>query len=461
MQPQIRYATTDDGVRLAYFTIGQGAPLVLMPTPPISHLSRAMTVPPLRMFLEGLGEISRLVAYDGRGFGLSDRKEPEFSIRTQILDLEAMIAQLRLERFAILAHFDSAPAAIAYAARAPEGLTQLIVWAGYASGAEQTSTAEFEAMIALMDKDWQVFTQFLAHSVMSWSDADDVKRFTEFVRASAGPDVYKRAWLASAAFDVSDLLPQVAVPTLVMDRQGNRGVELSRRLAAAIPQAELCLLDGAGMVEWAADIGPVIQAIERFLGAAAAEQDDEPPATVRTVLFTDIVGHTGMMSRLGDEKGREVLREHERITREALKAHGGAEVKTMGDGFMASFGSVTKAVECAIALQRAFEERNARVGAALAPPQGAASSAPTPLEPLRIRIGLNAGEPIEEDGDLFGATVIVAARIAAKADGGEILVSEVVRGLCSGKGFLFADRGEFVAKGFEDPVRLFEVSWQQ
>jgi adenylate cyclase len=159
------------------------------------------------------------------------------------------------------------------------------------------------------------------------------------------------------------------------------------------------------------------------------------------VLFTDLVGHTEMMSRLGDERGRNVLREHERITREVLKGNGGTEVKTMGDGFMASFGSVTKAVECAIALQRAFAEREG--------------------EALNVRVGLNAGEPIEENGDLFGATVILASRIAAKADGGEILVADTVRGLCSGKGFLFADRGEFVAKGIEEPVRISEVRWRE
>ncbi|MBI2913915.1 MAG: adenylate/guanylate cyclase domain-containing protein, partial [Chloroflexi bacterium] len=170
--------------------------------------------------------------------------------------------------------------------------------------------------------------------------------------------------------------------------------------------------------------------------------------TFRTILFTDVEGSTAITQRLGDAKAREVLREHERITREVLKAHGGAEVKTMGDGFMASFGSVTKAVECAVALQRAFDEWNTGVGA----PHDA---------PLLVRCGLNAGEPIEEEGDLFGATVILASPIAAKAEGGEILVADTVRGLCSGKGFLFADRGEFVAKGFEEPVRLFEVRWRE
>ena len=151
-----------------------------------------------------------------------------------------------------------------------------------------------------------------------------------------------------------------------------------------------------------------------------------------------------MMQRLGDARGRDVLREHERITRETLKQHGGAEVKTMGDGFLASFGSVTAAMECAIALQRAF----------------AAHTESMP-EPLHVRVGLNAGEPIEEDGDLFGATVILASRIAAKAGAGEILVPDTVRGLLSGKGFVFGDRGEFVPKGFDEGIHLWDVRWQE
>jgi len=151
-----------------------------------------------------------------------------------------------------------------------------------------------------------------------------------------------------------------------------------------------------------------------------------------------------MMHRLGDEKGRGVLREHEQVTRNTLKTYGGSEIKTMGDGFMASFTSITKGVECAVALQRAFDERNASAA-----------------EPITIRVGLNAGEPIQEDGDLFGGTVILAARIAAKAEGAEILVANAVRELCSGKGFLFADRGEFVAKGFEEPVRVYEARWRE
>jgi class 3 adenylate cyclase len=193
----------------------------------------------------------------------------------------------------------------------------------------------------------------------------------------------------------------------------------------------------------------IARAIDEFLDegeeAAAAPKVGEG---LQTILFTDVEGSTALTQRLGDARARDLLREHERMVREALKSHGGSEVKTMGDGFMASFSSATKALECAIAMQRAFAQHNESAE-----------------EPIRVRVGLNAGEPIAEDdpdgrSDLFGTAVILAARIAAKADGGEILTSDTVRGLVAGKKFLFADRGETALRGFEDPVRLYELRWQ-
>jgi adenylate cyclase len=150
-----------------------------------------------------------------------------------------------------------------------------------------------------------------------------------------------------------------------------------------------------------------------------------------------------MMERLGDADGRALLREHERITRQALAAHGGTEVKAMGDGFMAWFPSARQALDCGIALQRRI-----------------AGHTETAEQPLSVRIGINAGEPIAEEDDLFGASVIAAARICREAAGGEIVVSDVVRQLVAGKGFLFADRGAVALKGFEEPVRLYEVRWR-
>jgi len=283
-------------------------------------------------------------------------------------------------------------------------------------------------------------------------------------------------------------LSAISARTLVIHRIADSitPIAFGQAVAAAIPGARLVTPPGAINAWWWGDVKAITDAVNAFLDEDAdtrrvlpATEVAAEQGTLRTVLWTDLVGHTEMMYRLGDERGREVLREHEAITREVLKQHAGTEVKTMGDGFMASFGSVTKAVECAVALQRAFDARNSGgvdrgVGVEQLPPLRpnsrrhpaqlqplrASESGQLPVEPLNVRVGLNAGEPIEEDGDLFGATVILASRIAARAEGGEILVADTVRGLCSGKGFLFADRGEFTAKGFEDPVRVYEVSWR-
>jgi class 3 adenylate cyclase len=176
-----------------------------------------------------------------------------------------------------------------------------------------------------------------------------------------------------------------------------------------------------------------------FFGAGASPKAPVAPASAfRTILFSDLEGHTAIMSRLGDAKGRELLREHERLTREALQAHSGTEVKSMGDGFMASFGSAQSALDCARAIQAAFAE-------------------PVLGEALKVRIGVNAGEPVADGDDLFGASVIAAARIAARAEGGQVLVANVMRELVAGKGFLFHDTGEHELKGLEEPVRVWEL----
>jgi class 3 adenylate cyclase len=318
-----------------------------------------------------------------------------------------------------------------------------------------------------------------------WSLGEPARRIARLIRES----ITQEALLAQVAewreYDVSGLLPEVISPTLVLHRRDHPvlDVNVARRLASRIQGARLVLLEGSSLAPYLGDTAIVESAIDEFLGQADALRPAQPyggTGAFRTILWTDLVDHTQMMSRLGDERGRAVLREHERITREVLKAHGGTEVKTMGDGFMASFGSVTKAVECAIALQKAIDERNRGVGARHSEPLSThdgsvadaddlsdkdalphASPLRAPVETISVRVGLNAGEPIEEDGDLFGATVILASRIAARADGGEILVADTVRGLCSGKGFLFSDRGEHPLKGFEEPVRVYEVRWRE
>jgi class 3 adenylate cyclase len=391
-----------------------------------------------------------------------------------VLDLEALVDALGPGEIDLVAITYSCPIAVEFAARNQDRVSHLVLNMPFVTGAKALDTPTGRAIRALRKLDWETYLDTMMHTI-SRDDAEQARQTAALLR-EAKRETVMTIYDAVDSLDVEEALPKVRAPTLVTypRQEGLISREQSQAVASLIPNAEFMTTDDSNY----------IPTIGGFLGIfdtrVAAEDGSSGPAAIslRTVFFTDLVGHTEMMSRLGDERGRDVLREHERITREVLKTHGGTEAKTMGDGFMASFGSVTRAVECAVALQKAIDERNRGAGAqhtgepddispndAPTRTEGAPDSlraAPlrTSVEPISVRVGLNAGEPIEEDGDLFGATVILASRIAAKAEGGEILVADTVRGLCSGKGFLFADRDEFVAKGFEEPVRVYAVRWK-
>lgn len=446
----MQYATTRDGVRIAFGTAGQGAWVVRAAGLPFTHCQLEWGQD--SGFFEHLAENWSVAQFDPRGTGLSDRNVDDFSMEARMADLEAVVDKLGLQSFILHGVGLSAPIAITYAVRHPERVTHLILDDTQARTADFMNVPQVRALDQLAGE-WE---SFLEHMVFTFYGLgrDQARPHIEYMRACVSHDVAREIFRAVRDEDVTDLLPEISVPTLIVQHTGvlSQNLNGAREMAARIPDARLVMLEGTA----ADDTLKIVRAIGDLVGTETTVTRPQPESVtraafsgVRTIFFTDIVGHTGMMARLGDGRGREVLREHERITRDVLKAHGGDEVKSMGDGFMASFSSVTGAVECAIALQRAFDERNKQ------------SDISDGGHAVHIRIGLNAGEPIEEGGDLFGATVIMASRIAAQAGGGEILASDVVRGLCSGKGFLFADRGENVLRGFEDPVRLYEVRWRE
>ena len=447
MEPRIQYAQTKDGVSIAFWTLGKGMPLIMMPPAAFSHVQLEWRVPEARRCYERLAESRKLVRYDLRGTGLSQRDVTDFySLGSQVTDLEAVVDRLGLERFALFGFCSSGPAAIAYAARHPQRVSHLILWCSYARGSDYTTTPQMEALIGLIDKDWELFTETLSHARLGWSEGEPAQRFAELVRESSTPATMQAGVSQISTCDVTGLLSQIGSPTLVLHRRHVPApeVDIATGLASRLPNACLVVLEGTSILPYLGDMESVLAAIDEFLGEDEEAAAGPAPSGLVTILFTDMEGSTALTQRLGDARAREVLREHERMVREALRAHGGSEVKALGDGFMASFSSATRALECAIATQRAFAEHNESAE-----------------EPIRVRIGLNAGEPIAEAEDLFGTAVNLAARIAAQAAGGEILVANVVRELAAGKGFLIADRGETALRGFEDPVRLFEVRWRE
>jgi class 3 adenylate cyclase len=436
---EVRYCTTEDGVRIAYTDTGDGTPMVSCP-----HLFESFSLDhlfPLQADVRRkIAAGHRLIRYDMRGTGLSQREVDDVSHAALVRDVEAVVEATAVADFSLVCSAMGGARGVDYASRHPERLTHLVLWGAYANFGELYPGAEFRSFVEFARSNWALASQALVDTDLRMRRAmaqPDMLGFGKLLRESVSGEMAANLLLSMyETADVKALLASVRVATLIIDQQAS--AKRAQEFAATIPNARLVLVTG-GSSFLPENAQPGVEAIREFIG-------DVPAATpllagFRTVLFTDLVGHTEMMQRLGDERGRDVLREHERITRETLAAHGGAEVKTMGDGFMASFGSVTKAMDCAIALQRAFDAHEG--------------------EPLHVRVGLNAGEPIEEDGDLFGSTVILASRIAAQAGAGEILIPEPLRHLLSGKSYVYTDRGEVALKGFEDAVRLYEVRWRE
>ena len=457
MEPRIQYAKTTDGVNIAYAVFGQGPTIVWAPGAWGGvHLYNTPTLATgnagYRLTTEGLVSRGwRVVRYDGRGTGSSDRAASAASLEERLLDLESVVDRISGGVFALGGNSGGCQTAIAYAVRNPGRVSRLVLQGAYAAGAEFYKQVPFMRRVSaswtLVQEDWDYVTHVMAGAMTEFGDRELVEQIATALRSGISADAFMAYTRAGIEIDVTELLSQVSVPTLVIHMKGTviSGADLARSVASGIPNAQYVESD---------DLAATIDA---FLREGVDKPTVVPPTAptgLVTILFTDVEGSTALTDRLGDAGAREVMREHERITREALNAHGGSEVKTMGDGFMASFGSATKALECAAAIQKAFAEPETAVGARHDAPL-------RPKDGIRVRIGLNAGEPIAEDDDLFGTSVIVAARIASQAQGGEILVSDVVRQLVAGKNFLFNDRGEHALKGFEDPVRLWEVRWSE
>ena len=448
MEQQIRFCTTSDGVRIAYATVGEGPPIVRV-LGWFTHLEMESENPEWRAYIETLSANNLLVRYDGRNMGLSDRGVSDLSLDAKVRDLETVVDALQLSRFALYGTSEGGPTAITYAVRHAKRVSRLILFGSFAGGQPTPEEEErARALVTLVRQGWgqnnPAFRQMFTSLFIPEADAEQVRWFNEMQRVSATPEDAAAFLEAVTRINVRNLLPQVRVPTIVSHCRGDNIVpfEGGRSLAAEIPGARFLPLDGNNHFPLKGEPAhaQLFTAIDEFMA-----EDRKPAKRARgeaaplTILFTDITNSTSLTQRLGDAAAQDLVRAHNAIVREALKGQGGTEIKHTGDGIMASFSSPPAALECAIAIQRAVQD--------------------SPLDNLAVHVGVNAGMPVTEDNDLFGTAVQLARRICDQAHGGEVLVSDVVRQLVAGKGFLFADRGENALRGFEDPVRVYELRW--
>ena len=448
MEQEIRFCTSADGTRIAYSAYGEPSAPALVVVQPFEAQEPAWKHPPVRAAYEVLALGCRLVSFDRRGVGSSQRDVDDLTIPAQVADLAAVVDQLGLERFDLMAWpYGGAPAA-AYAVEHPERVGRLVLWHPLMRTSDSPLLG-LQDVVQSIRVNWSLARRSLAALAYPNGPTGMQRYYSNMLRDSLAPEVAARHLEVIAEFDGSAILRNVQAPTLVLAYSGAHDVEIAsvRAVASLIPDARLVTLED----DWAtstADPSQLLAAIRSFWDEADAgsEAVESQPATgLVTILFTDMQSSTANRQQLGDAKAQELLRTHNRIVRQALAANGGAEIKHTGDGIMASFISAVGALDCAIAIQRAVEQHQAE-----------------PVEaPLHVYIGLNAGEPISEDDDLFGTSVDLAARLVDHAQPGQIVASDVVRQLAAGKDFLFADLGETELRGFEDPVKLWEVRWRE
>jgi class 3 adenylate cyclase len=322
-----------------------------------------------------------------------------------------------------------------YAARNPNRLSRLVLWNTYA-GADYASIPQVRALRGLIDTDYEMFTETAAHVIFGWSEGEEARRFAAFMRESVSQDNARASIAARLEMDVTELLPQVNTPTLVVQHRGAvfPTVDNARGLASGIPNSRLVVLETDYTSDAQAQFGPILEFLSE---GEEAEPKTELPEGMAVILFADIAESTALTEQLGDAAFRAKARELDTSLRSIIRDCSGMPVegKVLGDGVLAVFTSARQAIECALRCNGAGES----VG-------------------LQLHLGIHAGDVIREGNNVYGGAVNVAARIADVCPPGEVLVSDTVRGLArTSAGVSFDDRGEHELKGIEEPQRLYSV----
>jgi class 3 adenylate cyclase len=428
-------------LKIAYRTFGEGEiDLVLVPGF-VSHVELIEEHPIPARFLRRLSDFARVITYDKRGQGLSDRPADPPTLENSMDDLHAVLDAAESDQAVVLGISEGGPMSMLFAATHPERVSSLILYGTYAkmmASPDYPSGVPIPAIdrwAELMRQDWggPIAVQLWAPSMDG--DPDFANWWGRLLRQGTSPagaialvDLYRE-------LDVRGVLSSISAPTLILHRSDDKIVRVSqaRYLAEHIRGARYVELPGIDHLVWVGDQDAILAEIEEFL--IGSHLGPEPERALATVLFTDIVGSTERAAELGDRRWREVLERHDAIVRHQLQVHRGREVKTMGDGFLATFDGPARAIRCAAAVR----DELAAIG-------------------VEIRVGIHTGEVELVGDDVSGMAVNIGARIGALADTGELLVSSTVRELVVGSGLEFDDRGPHTLKGAPGEWRLFAVA---
>ncbi|MEO8344271.1 MAG: adenylate/guanylate cyclase domain-containing protein [Betaproteobacteria bacterium] len=442
MTPKTQYTRSGD-VHIAYQVVGNG-PFDLVYVPGwVSHIELAWEEPEMARFLQRLASFSRLIVFDKRGTGLSDRvpndKLP--SLEERMDDLRVVMDAVGSRRAALFGYSEGGNLAALFAAMHPERTRALVlahtfakrIWSPDYPWAPKPEQRERE--YEQVEREWGNLMDLEHYAPSKVGDAAFAQRLATYFRRAASPGAAVALLRMNTQIDIRGILPAIRVPTLVMHRSGDQDVNVAegRYVAERIPGARFVELPGDDHLVWLGDQGPLLDEIQEFLtGVRPAPEYDR---VLSTVMFTDIVGSTEVAARLGDSAFRDLLGRHHAIARTEIARFRGREINTAGDGFFATFDGPARAVRCAGAMRDAME------------PLG-----------ISIRAGVHTGE-VELDGEgVGGIAVHICARVAAAAANGEVLVSSTVKDLVSGAGLSFSDRGSHTLKGVPGEWRLYAAA---
>ena len=438
--PETRYARSGD-VNIAYQVAGDG-PVDLLWIPGFAqHVELSWEEPYRRRWLEALAAEYRLIVFDKRGTGLSDRVFGTPTLEERMDDVRAVLDAARSQRAAILTAGDGSDLAVVFAATYPERVVALVIWNGNFRGSWAPdypwAPPREEALrwIDEVERRWpDSILEAIDSGAPSLSPAERVT-FARVLRLSVSPGAAATFMRMALDADVRGVLSSLRVPTVVMERAGTPPAEASRFIASRIPGAEFVPIDRPEVIPVVGDTKPLLDRVRETVERAQARVHAEPDRVLATVLFTDIVGSTARAADVGDRAWRELLERHHAAVRSQLAEYRGVEHDTAGDGFFASFDGPARAIRCARDIHDAVADLD-----------------------LELRAGLHSGECELLDGKVSGIAVAIGARVAARAQPGEVLVSQTVKDLVAGSGIDFDDRGAAELKGVPGEWRLYAVS---
>jgi class 3 adenylate cyclase len=440
--PTTHYVKSDD-VYIAYQVFGEGSLDLIFVPGFVSNIEAMWPSPNRSRFFRRLASFCRVIIFDKRGTGMSDRSSQIFTLEQRMHDVQSILNEVGSERAALFGISEGGPMSLLYAATYPERTSALVLYGAYA---KRSWSSDYP--FGWKDERWNNVLDNIEHhwgtpqgvSVTMWapsiaSDPRAAEGLASYFRASASPGAAAAIMRMNREIDVRHILPATRVPTLILHRTAERviAVEHARYMAQRIPAAKLVELPGEDHMAWFGDQDSILDEVEQFL--TGRRHAHEPERVLATVLFVDIAGSTARAATLGDNSWRELLETFYARVREVLHQYRGREINTSGDGLLATFDGPARAVRCASAIRDTVRSLN-----------------------LEVRCGVHTGECEIVGNDIAGIAVHTGARVASIAAPGEVLVSQTVRDLVAGSGLVLEEYGTYTLKGVPNEWRLFRAA---